>query len=174
MRSGDAWGRIMTFGVLGAIAREEGDAQRAFDLMAEAAALAHQFRLSWWEGGLLAELASLSLSAGRVDEAEEDARKSLAVADELRDRPGRIFGVGLLACVAAERGESEHAGLLWGAIEEADAVAPLGGWRRHRRECEARVSAVAGPEFERGRAAGRELTLDAAVALALAGSTVPG
>ena len=61
----------MTTGVLGAIAREEGDAQRAFDLMAEAAALAHEFRLSWWEGGLLAELASLSLNAGRVDEAEE-------------------------------------------------------------------------------------------------------
>ena len=173
VRSGDDWGRIMTIGVLGAIAREEGDAQRAFDLMAEAAALANEFRLSWWEGGLLAELAALSLNAGRVDEAEEDARKSLAVADELRDRPGRIFGVGLLACVAAQRGESEHAGFLWGSIEEADAVAPLGGWRGHRRKCEALISGAAGPEFERGRAAGRELTLDAAVALALGGSTVP-
>jgi predicted ATPase len=171
--SGNAWGRIMTAGVLGAVAREEGDAQRAFDLMSEAAALAHEFRLSWWEGGLLAELASLSLNAGRVDEAEENARKSLAVADELRDRPGRVFGVGLLACVAAERGESEHAGLLWGSIEEADAVAPLGGWRAHRRECEARISGAAGPEFERGRTAGRELTLDAAVAVALAGSALP-
>jgi predicted ATPase/class 3 adenylate cyclase len=173
VRSGDAWGRIMTIGVLGAIAREEGDTQRAFDLMTEAAALAHEFRLSWWEAGLLAELACLSLNAGRVDQAEEDARKSLAVADELSDRPGRVFGVGLLACVAAERGESEHAGLLWGSIEEADAVAPLGGWRGHRGECEALMSRAAGPEFERARAAGRELTLDAAVALALAGSTIP-
>jgi predicted ATPase/class 3 adenylate cyclase len=172
VRSGEAWGRIMSIGVLGAIAREEGDAQHAFDLMAEAAALAHEFRLSWWEGGLLAELASLSLNAGRVDEAEKDARKSLVVADELRDRPGRVFGVGLLACVAAERGESEHAGLLWGSIEEADAVAPLGGWRGHRRDCEASIRAAAGPEFELGRAAGRELTLDAAVALALAGSAL--
>jgi predicted ATPase/class 3 adenylate cyclase len=170
VRSGDAWGRIMTVGVLGATAREKGDAQRAFDLMAEAAALAHEYRLTWWECGLLAELASLSLNAGRIDEAEAHARKSLALADELRDRPGRIFGVGLLACVAAERGESEHAGLLWGSIEDADAVAPLGGWRRHRRECEALIDEAAGPEFERGRAAGRELTLDAAVAFALAGS----
>jgi predicted ATPase/class 3 adenylate cyclase len=173
VQSGDAWGRVLTVGVLGAIARDEGDAQRAFELMAEAAALAHEFRVIWWEGGLLAELASLSLDAGRFDEAEEHARKSLALADELRDRSGRVFGVGLLACVAAERGESEHAGVLWGSIEEADAVAPLGGWRRHRRECEACVSAAAGPEFEQGRAAGRELTLDAAVALALAGSAVP-
>jgi predicted ATPase/class 3 adenylate cyclase len=173
VRSGDAWGRVLTVGVLGAIARDEGDAERAFELMAEAAALAHEFRVLWWEGGLLAELASLSLNAGRVDEAEEHARKSLALADELHDRSGRVFGVGLLACVAAERGEREHAGLLWGSIEEADAVAPLGGWRGHRRECEAFVSAAAGPEFERGRAAGRELTLDAAVALARGGSTVP-
>jgi predicted ATPase/class 3 adenylate cyclase len=173
VRSGGAWGRALTVGVLAAIARDEGDAERAFELMAEAAALAHEFRVLWWEGGLLAELASLSLNAGRFDEAEEHARKSLALADELRDRSGRVFGVGLLACVAAERGESEHAGLLWGSIEEADAVAPLGGWRGHRRECEACVSGAAGPEFELGRAADRVLTLDAAVALALAGSTVP-
>jgi hypothetical protein len=59
------------------------------------------------------------------------------------------------------------------SIEAADAVAPLGGWRGHRRQCEARISGAAGPEFERGRAAGRELTLDAAVALALAGPTIP-
>jgi predicted ATPase/class 3 adenylate cyclase len=172
-RSGEAWGRVLTAGVLGAIARDEGDVQRAFELIAEGAALAHEFRVVWWEGGLLAELASLSLNAGRVDEAEEHAGKSLALADELGDRPGRVFGVGLLACVAAERGEREHAGLLWGSIEEADAVAPLGGWRRHRRECEALISGAAGPEFEQGRAAGRELTLDAAVTLALGGSSVP-
>jgi hypothetical protein len=141
--------------------------------MAEGVTLAHEFRVVWWESGLLAELASLSLNAGRVDEAEEHARKALGLADALRDRAGRVFGVGLLACIAAERGESEHAGLLWGSIEEADAVAPLGGWRGHRRECEASISRVAGPEFEQGRAAGRELTLDAAVAVALGEATVP-
>jgi predicted ATPase len=173
MLSGEAWGRLLTVGVLGAIARDEGHAERAFELVAEGVALAHEFRVLWWEGGLRAELASLSLNAGRFDEAEEHARESLALADELRDRSGRVFGVGLLACVAAERGESEYAGLLWGSIEETDAVAPLGGWRAHRRECEARISGAEGPEFERGRAAGRELTLDAAVALALGGSGVP-
>jgi predicted ATPase/class 3 adenylate cyclase len=172
LQSGVAWGRSLTSGLLGAIARDEGDEKRAFDLMAEGAAVAHKFGILWWEGGLLAELASLSLNTGRVDEAEERARTSLGIANELRDRPGRIFGVGLLACVAAVRRQCEHAGLLWGSIEEADAVAPLGGWRGHRRECEALISSAAGPDFEQGRAAGRELTLDAAVALALAGSKV--
>ena len=86
--------------------------------------------------------------------------------DEMRDRAGRVFGVGLLARAAAEAGDYERAGLLWGAIEDEDAGAPLGGWRRHRQENEERIKELAGPEFEPARARGRELTLDEAVALA--------
>jgi hypothetical protein len=172
-QSGDAWGRVLTVGVLGAIARDEGDTDRAFELMAEGAALAHDFRVVWWEHGILAELAALSLNAGRVDDAEQQATESLVLADEVGDRSGRVFGVGLLACVAAAHSQYEHAAVLWSSIEEADAVAPLGGWRRHRRECEAWIGRAAGPEFERGCAAGRELTLDAAVARALSRSIVP-
>jgi predicted ATPase/class 3 adenylate cyclase len=172
-QSGDAWGRALTVGVLGAIARDEGDTEGAFELMAEGAALAHEFGVLWWEAGLLAELAALSLNARRVDDAEQYARESLALAGELRDRAGRVFGVGLLACVAAEHGEYERAGVLWGSIEQAEAVAPLGGWRGHRQQCEVRIGGAAGPQFERGRVAGRELTLDAAVAYALPVSIVP-
>jgi predicted ATPase/class 3 adenylate cyclase len=173
VQSGHAWGRALTIGVLGAITRDEGDTERAFELMAESAALAHEFRVPWWEAGLLAELAALSLNAGRVDDAEQHARGSLALADELRDHSGRVFGVALLACVAAQHSDYEHAGVLWGSIEESDAVAPLGGWRGHRRECEASIAGAASPEFERGRAAGRELKLDAAVARALTESISP-
>lgn len=54
-----------------------------------------------------------------------------------------------------------------GAIEDDDAVAPLGGWRHHRQECESRIREAAGPEFERGYSEGRALTLDDAVSLAL-------
>ena len=61
----------------------------------------------------------------------------------------------------------EHAGSLWGAIEQEDAVAPLGGWRRHRHECEALIREAAGPKFETACAEGRTLTLDDAVSLAL-------
>ncbi len=69
--------------------------------------------------------------------------------------------------MAAERGHQERAGLLWGAIEEEDAIAPLGGWRRHREACEKRVLQLAGPGFDRGRAVGRTWTLDDAVSVAL-------
>jgi hypothetical protein len=78
-----------------------------------------------------------------------------------------VFGVGLLATVAAQRGQLERAGSLWGAIEDEDAVAPLGGWRRHRDECEALIREAAGPEFEIACAEGRTLTVDDAASLAL-------
>src|SRR5205085_2054082 len=136
-------------------------------LVRQSAILAREAGVPWWEGGALAEVACLSLNAGLLDEGEAHAREALTIARRLRDRAGRTLGVGLLARVAAERGLRERAGLLWGAIEDDDAFAPLGGWRRHRQTCEARVLAVAGPEFDRGRAEGRAMTLDDAVQLAL-------
>ena len=138
-RSGDVWGRVQTTGSLGAIARDEGDQRRAVDLVRESALLAHEIGVPWWESGALAELAALLLDAGALDEGETRARESLELADRVRDRSGRIFGVGLLARVAAQRGQSERAGRLWGAIEDDRADAPLGGWARHRETCEARI-----------------------------------
>jgi predicted ATPase/class 3 adenylate cyclase len=155
-------------GTLGAIARDAGDDERAYALISESAAAAREAGIVWWEGGMLAELAALALNAGRLDEAEARARESLAIAESLRDRPGRVFGIGLLAWVAAARGEVERAARLWGAIEDEVALAPLGGWRRHRDTCEARMRELAEPEFEQSRAEGRTLTLDEAAALALA------
>lgn len=116
---------------------------------------------------MLAELAALALNADRVEEAETRARESLAIADSLHDRPGRVFGVGLLAWAAAARDEPERAGRLWGAIEDELAGAPLGGWQRHRDACELRIRGLAGSEFDRGLAEGRALTLDDAVSIAL-------
>ncbi len=171
-RSDDRWERIFglaqTIGTLGAIARDAGEEQRASELIEKSAAMGREVGVPWWESGMLAELACLSLSAGRIDEAETRARESLALAEQLRDRAGRVFGVGLLASIAAARGQLERAGRLWAAIENEDAVAPLGGWRRHREACEARIREVVGQEFERGCAEGRALTLDDAVSLALA------
>ena len=163
----DRWGRAQTVGTLGAIARDTGDENRAYELLAESEELAREVGVLWWEAGMGAELAQLAANAGRIDEAERRARACLEIAERLRDRAGRIFGVGVLAVTAAERGELERAGRLWGAIEDEDAGAPLGGWRRHRKTCETRIGEFAGPEFERGRSKGRELALDDAVTLAL-------
>jgi tetratricopeptide (TPR) repeat protein len=161
------FGVAQTVGTLGAIARDAGEQQRAAELIEQSAAMGREVGVPWWESGMLAELACLSLQAGRVDAAEASARQSLALAEEIRDRAGRVFGVGLLATVAAQRRQLERAGSLWGAIEHEDAVAPLGGWRRHRDECEVLIREAAGPEFETACAVGRTLTLDDATSLAL-------
>ncbi len=172
-RQGDKWGLTQTVGTMGAIERDAGNPERARELIAESAALANEVGHAWWESGMLAELAQLDLAAGRLEAGREAALKSLAMKDEMRDHAGRVFGVGLMARAAAEAGDYERAGLLWGAIEDEDAGAPLGGWRRHRQENEERINELAGPEFEPARAQGRELTLDEAVSLALENSRNP-
>jgi predicted ATPase len=166
-RTNYVFGRAETTGTLGAIARESGDLDSALELVRESASLAREAEVPWWESGALAELACLSLNAGVVDEGETYARQALEIAEQLHDRPSRIFGVGILSRVAAERGQNERAGTLWAVVEDEQVAAPLGGWLRHRGEAAASVAEVAGPDFDRGYTAGRELTLDDAVSLAL-------
>jgi tetratricopeptide (TPR) repeat protein len=161
------WAHAQTVGTRGAIARDAGDDEFAYEQFAESAELSRAAGVHWWHGGVLGELAALSLRQGRVEEAEGYARESLVAARDLGDRSGRVFGVGLLACVAAERGELQRAGRLWGAIEDEVALAPLGGWQRHRDACHARLRQLADPDFAVGLAAGRGRELDEAVAEAL-------
>jgi len=138
-RSGDRWGLAQALGTLGAIARDAGDEQRAFELIGESCELARDAGVTWWVSGALAELANLCLDAGCLDEAESRAREALALAEQMGDRAGRVFGIGLLARIAAERGQRERAARLWAAVEHEDAGAPLGGWRRHREAYETRI-----------------------------------
>jgi predicted ATPase/class 3 adenylate cyclase len=166
-RTNYTFGRAETTGTLGAIAREAGEMEAAHELVRESASLAREAEVPWWESGALAELACLSLNAGLIDEGETHARASLAIAEQLRDRPGRIFGIGILARVAAERGDSSRAGTLWAVVENEQVAAPMGGWLRHREEAAVRVAEAGGPDFDRGYAEGRKLTLDDAVSLAL-------
>ena len=88
--SGDVFGRAQTTGTLGAIRRDEGDERSAMQLVRESVVLAREAGVPWWESGALAELASVSLNAELLDEGEAHARESLALADRLHDRPGRI------------------------------------------------------------------------------------
>ena len=169
-RRSDEWGVGQTLGALGAIARETGNEALAYELMAQSGAIARDIGggfADWWASGTLAERGFLSLNAGRLDEADSHAREALALSNELHDRAGRVFGVGLLAAIAAARGQLDHALRLWTAIEHEDAVAPLGGWRRHRESCEALIREAGAQEPKRRRGADDRITLDEAVRLAL-------
>jgi predicted ATPase len=169
-RHGVAWGLAQTIGTLGAIARDEGDLDTAAALVAESARLAEEVGVPWWESGMLLELAALSLEGDRIDDADEKARDGLELARQLHDYGGRVFGVGVLAGVASACGDPERAGLLWGAIEDDDVRAPLGGWPRHRAAREGRLAESRGATFDDALASGRHLSLDDAVALALDGA----
>jgi len=130
--TGNRWGLAQAIGTLGAIHRDQGDAARAVELIEQSAELAHEFGSRWWETGMLAELAHLDLEAGDVDRAEARARQALARFQAMGDRAGMVFGVGLLARVAAVRGKVDRAARLLAAVEFDSSGAPLGGWRRHR------------------------------------------
>ena len=167
-RTENPWGITQTVGTLGAIERDAGNLDRAHELVAESAELAAEIGFRWWHAGMLVELAMLSLAAGRVDEADSGAREALAMTRELRDYGTQVFGVGILACVAAEHGQVVRAGRLWGAVEVEHVGAPLGGWLRHRADAAARIRRVSGHELDVAVASGRNLSLDEAVELALA------
>jgi predicted ATPase/class 3 adenylate cyclase len=167
VKVGNRFGEAEGLAALGAVARDRGDDERAFELMERSASITRELRIHWWVMGMLLELAQLDLRAGRIIDAERRAREALGMATEMRDWGGRVFGVGLLACVAAERGEHERAGRLWGTIETDEVGAPNGGWIRHRAACQARVFGSPTPELEQGVVTGRGWTLDDAVEYAL-------
>jgi hypothetical protein len=161
------WGHAQTTGTMAALARDAGNDAQARGLFEESAELSGEVGVRWWRGGMLAELAALSLRQGDVDAAERYASEALVLHDSLGDRSGRVFGVGLHAAIAASRGDVERAGRLWGAIADQEAHAPLGGWERHRDDCRARIEQLDGDSFAAGVAAGRELELADAVREAL-------
>ena len=167
-RNDDAWGLTQTVGTLGAIERDADNGAQAYALIADSADRAEAVGVQWWRAGMLIELAALSLEAGRLDDADAKARESLELADGMSDYGGRVFGVGVLACVAAERGDRDRAGRLWGAIEDDRVGAPLGGWIRHRASCQAHIDRIDSPQLAAALAVGRTMTLDAAVEYALA------
>jgi hypothetical protein len=115
---------------------------------------------------MTAELAALALKAGQIDDAEARARESLVIAERIGDRPGRVFGVGLFAGIAAERGQHDRARQLWSVVAHEHAGAPLGGWPRHRADVEAVLMNHLGASPPCSAATER-MRLDDAVRLAL-------
>jgi len=156
--------RLETMGELAA--RRDGDLGLARELIGQALTVARAAGLAFWEAEEARVLARIERTAGRLDLAETHARDSLECSHQIGHRMGVIFALGTLATIAQTAGDVERAGRLLGALEAEERRAPtpwetdLGAWK-------ARISADAGPEFERARRAGSVLSLDEAIALAL-------
>jgi predicted ATPase/class 3 adenylate cyclase len=166
-RVGFRKGELETIATLGDIEFAEGNHDRGIELMRESIALADEVGSTWWKVASTMILAYHLIELGRLDEAERCMQEVLPETRAIGERQFLLFGLAQLAWVAAQTGRAERAGTLWAAVETEEARGPVGQWEAERPEYEAAVLAATGPDFERGRMAGRALTLDQAVEYAL-------
>jgi len=148
------------------IEHADGNLARAVDLNERSIALLEQIGHTWLLRGALLGSADLARDLGQMQKAEEHAREGLRVAIGVGDRQGTVYAVATLAQVFTAAGQLERAGRLWGALEAESELAPVGSWERVRDEV-AETVVRDDPSFERGRKAGRALSLDEVVAYAL-------
>ena len=154
---------------LAQIEGEEGNIERGLELNLEAARIAREVDWTWWEGGALTDAALYAVKLGRAAEAEEWAREALALAHQIDDAQGLVYGLGLLVATAADRGDVRRAGRLWAAVESLESSGrPIGAWLAwgDRDEIAAALP-MDDPEFDAARRQGRSLAVPDAVEFAL-------
>jgi len=154
-------------GKLAWVEHGEGNIERALELFEESATLCEQVGYTWMQASAVLDIAELSYDLGRVEVAEARGREGLRLARELVDRATLVYALGLLARFAAEDGDVERAGRLWGAVEAEVARGPIGLWQHEEERLTEAVLAYADERFEAARAAGRTLALDEAAEYAL-------
>ena len=159
-------GEAVALGGLGRVEYSEGNVERGLELP-QSAELCRVAGFTFFEAWMLDRLASYAFELGRLDEALRHSCAALMLSRRTGERQLAVFSLARIAGIAAIQKDSPRAGRLWGAIEAEEARGPLGAWERQRDELAAPVLAVSGAEFERGRVAGRRLTLDEAVDYAL-------
>ncbi len=160
-------GEAQALSLLAGLELKAGEEDRAFELYERSAALCKESGFTWARVNVLLTLSELLLERGRLAESEARVRELLPLVMQMGDRQNTIYGLALIARLAAEAGMPERAGRLWGAIEAEETRAPVGHWDGERDAYAEPVLANAGPEFEQGRSEGRRLSLADAVELAL-------
>jgi hypothetical protein len=110
--------------------RQDGDLARAIELTLESATIAGEVDWAWWQFLQLHGAAELEQQRGNLDAAERHALAALDLSLSLGNRRSIMLVATKLAVIAAERGDAERAGRLWGAIESnetAGACPRVGG-----------------------------------------------
>ena len=159
-RLGNDKGACQPLALLGALALQTGDRDQGVALLEESAERAGNVGWRWWRAGTLSTLGEVAIAEGRDVDAEAFVREALSLALELGDRVGPAWYLSQLALVLARRGQCEKAGRIWGSVEAANAFIPGGPWPRDFGRLERDLSTVIDEAFERGREAGRALSLE--------------
>jgi non-specific serine/threonine protein kinase len=161
---GSARGEAQVLLLLGDVDLREGRSERALELYARSLMLAQQTGFRWWEKHSHYDVARAQLALGRYDEAAASLAAGLHVAASIADRHGTIQGAFLLARVCGDRGLRQLAGVLYGAAEADVDRQPLAGWDLMEEGAQRLLSELDGAEFENGRAKGRTMSVDDAIA----------
>jgi len=142
----------------------EGNIERALELQLSALAIVREAGgWAWGEPQYLGTVAEYCCLLDRLDDATTYARQSFRLSCGIGDRITATYAIAVLALVARRSGDDETAGRLWGAIEAEEERAFLGWWQTDREEYARRILTAKSADFERGLAAGRQLTLEEAV-----------
>jgi predicted ATPase len=160
-------GEAVVLGSLADVEWRSGNRELALQRGQESVELVEAVGFDWWESGLLARMGEWCLELGRPADAARFLRDAVAVAHRAGARMHRVYGLALLARIAAESGELERAGRLWAAVQLEEKAGPIGQWEDEKDAYAEPVLAHAGVAFDRGLASGRELTLDELVAAAV-------
>jgi tetratricopeptide (TPR) repeat protein len=166
-RGRSKWAEAQAASLLGTLAFEDDRHQEAFELLDQSAELAEEAGFRWWRTHALLTAAEYALKLNRPDQARARTLEGLSIARAMTDRQSITYGLALLAWAAVAEGKSERAGRLWGAIEAEEEHARIGQWESERESYAQRILVGSGPDFDRGRAEGRSLSLDEAVDYAL-------
>jgi tetratricopeptide (TPR) repeat protein len=158
---------IPNYAVLGQVLVAEGDVDGGTALVRRGAELARDLGWDWWLSGQLGNLAFLALDRGDLAEAERTGVEALRLERDHGNRHWALYSLTALARVALARGDPEHAGLYWGAVEAEGARSRHGAWEESRIELADGVATESSPEFVAGRERGCELDFWDAVAVAL-------
>ena len=127
-------------------------------------------------GDTVWQLDSLNATADRASDLRREdiavpaARAALALARENEIRPSVIWGLAILARLAAEAGSHRRAGRLWGAIEaDLERGGPVGQFELEADARRAHLASLGGAAFESGVEEGPAVPLDAVIDEALRG-----
>jgi predicted ATPase/class 3 adenylate cyclase len=154
-------------GKLGWVERRAGNTERALELFEQSASGCERVGFTWMQANALCDVADVLHELGRTELAEERGREAVRLSHGLADRQMVVFALATLSGFAAATDRPERAGRLWGAIEAEEARAPVGHWVNDREGYATKVL-LPSPVFEAARSTGRTLSLDEAVAYALA------
>jgi tetratricopeptide (TPR) repeat protein len=152
-------GEAQVLGYLGDRPSHEGDYARALELTLESARIAREDDWPWWAAGQLGGACWLEMLRENFEAAEAHGRAAVELDLRLGNHHRVTRAAGMLAVIAAERGQVERAGRLWGAIESEQIIRPVPGWEARLAEHGARVLRLDGPEFAIARAEGRLMSI---------------